>query len=287
MSRKQSLPHRIRYELSKMIRYGESKHQSKIEENTIAPKGIFSFSTYKDYLKHCVAFGKWCQKEYGVRNPKTAKKYVDEYLQKCLDKGLSPSTLKLKRSALAKLFGISGKDFGVAIPNRRRRDIVRSRKAPDPKIEARNKDIVDFIKGTGLRREELLAVTARDIKDIGGHLLINVIKGKGGKFRYARVLPQYESYIKRLREKYISEGRENERLFEDIPKRLEAHHYRGDYAKALYSIIARDVKSIPPEERYCMRGDRKGEVLDKVAMYGVSRNLGHNRIDVIPGHYLY
>ena len=119
------------------------------------------------------------------------------------------------------------------------------------------------------------------------HYLVNIIKGKGGKFRYARVLPKYESYIKRLREKYISEGRENERLFEDIPKRLEAHRYRGDYAKALYSIIARDVKSIPPKERYCMRGDRKGEVLDKVAMYVASRNLGHNRIDVIARNYLY
>lgn len=287
MSKKQNLPHRIRHELSKMIRYGESKHQSKIEENTIAPKGIFSHSTYKDYLKHCVAFGKWCQKEYGVRNPKTAKKYVDEYLQICLDEGLSPSTLKLKRSALAKLFRINGKDFSVEIPDRRRRDIVRSRKAPDPKIEARNKAIVDFIKGTGLRREELLAVTARDIKDIGGHLLVNVIKGKGGKFRYARVLPQYESYIRKLRETFISEGRENERLFKAIPKRLGTHHYRGDYAKALYDIISRDVKSIPPKERYCMRGDRKGEVLDRNAMYVVSRNLGHNRIDVIAGHYLY
>ena len=61
-------------------------------------------------------------------------------------------------------------------------------------------------------------------------------------------------------------------------------NYEG---KALYSIIARDVKSIPPKERYCMRGDRKGEVLDKVAMYVASRNLGHNRIDVIARNYLY
>jgi len=36
-----------------------------------------------------------------------------------------------------------------------------------------------------------------------------------------------------------------------------------------------------------MRKDRAGVVLDRAAMAKVSKWLGHNRLDVIAGHYLY
>ena len=41
------------------------------------------------------------------------------------------------------------------------------------------------------------------------------------------------------------------------------------------------------KEKYFMRADRKGDVYDREAMEKVSKQLGHNRIDVIAGHYLY
>ena len=41
------------------------------------------------------------------------------------------------------------------------------------------------------------------------------------------------------------------------------------------------------KEKYFMRNDRKGDVYDREAMEKVSKQLGHNRIDVIAGHYLY
>ena len=46
-------------------------------------------------------------------------------------------------------------------------------------------------------------------------------------------------------------------------------------------------KDIPKKERYVMRKDRAGEVLDKLAMEITSRMLGHSRINVIAQSYLY
>ena len=40
------------------------------------------------------------------------------------------------------------------------------------------------------------------------------------------------------------------------------------------------------EEIYCCRGDLAGVWYDRKAMLIASRNLGHNRVDVIAGHYL-
>lgn len=48
-----------------------------------------------------------------------------------------------------------------------------------------------------------------------------------------------------------------------------------------------NIENIPISERYIMRKDRAGEILDKRAMRIVSKAMGHNRIDVIALNYLY
>ena len=52
-------------------------------------------------------------------------------------------------------------------------------------------------------------------------------------------------------------------------------------------VGARKEKDIPRADRYVMRKDRAGEVLDKLAMEITSKMLGHNRINVIAQSYLY
>ena len=71
-----------------------------------------------------------------------------------------------------------------------------------------------------------------------------------------------------------------------LPAHMDEHGYRRDYATAYYNQIARDPRSLDPKERYCCRGDLKGVWYDRQAMLEVSRALGHNRINVIAGHYL-
>ena len=50
--------------------------------------------------------------------------------------------------------------------------------------------------------------------------------------------------------------------------------------------MSKERENIPPKDRDCCRNDRKGQHWDKQAMQKASEALGHNRIDVIAGHYL-
>lgn len=77
------------------------------------------------------------------------------------------------------------------------------------------------------------------------------------------------------------------KLLPKISSAYDNHRYRAEYAKRLYQHYARNIENIPISERYIMRKDRAGEILDKRAMRIVSKAMGHNRIDVIALNYLY
>ena len=62
--------------------------------------------------------------------------------------------------------------------------------------------------------------------------------------------------------------------------------YRRLYAQLLYRRVAQDPMTLPREHRYYCHRDRKGTVLDHVAMQYVSRQLGHNRVSVIAQSYI-
>lgn len=65
---------------------------------------------------------------------------------------------------------------------------------------------------------------------------------------------------------------------------MDVHGYRAVYATEVYAMYARD--EIPKEDKYICRKDQKGIILDKKAMLEASKALGHNRIDVVAGHYI-
>lgn len=59
------------------------------------------------------------------------------------------------------------------------------------------------------------------------------------------------------------------------------------YAQKMLKKYSRPIDTLSPSERYVMRRDHAGEILDRRAMYIVSKNLGHSRIDVIAQSYIY
>ncbi len=77
-----------------------------------------------------------------------------------------------------------------------------------------------------------------------------------------------------------------EKVFEKIPNSADIHGYRAEFATTLYKKLEKDINTLPKEKKYYCRKDLKGIVYDKDAMLEVSRALGHNRIDVIAGHYI-
>ena len=78
---------------------------------------IFSYNTYKSYWKHTKYFIKYIKEKHpGCTTLKSAKKYVNEWLQARADQGLSAWTVQLEAKALGKLYGIQPDDENYFTP---------------------------------------------------------------------------------------------------------------------------------------------------------------------------
>ena len=275
---KASLVRQVQEALQELTAYGQSKHLAK-QAGTYKDH-IYSYSTFKVYMQHCNYFVAYCKAEHACRTLEECRPYVNEWLEARISAGLSAYTLKLEAAALAKLYRCSTADFRPT-PARERAAITRSRGAAvrDKGFsEARNSEIIAFCHGTGLRRAELAAVRGADLRERGGRYYIYV-KGKGGRERYAPVLKQYEQAI--VSRMQAAGGGP---VWGSVPSHMDVHAYRAEYATAIYRAHARD--PIPAGDKYYCRGDRKGVVMDRLAMLEASRALGHNRISVVAAHYI-
>ena len=135
---------------------------------------------------------------------------------------------------------------------------------------------MQFLQATGLRRHEVRALRCRDIFAQDGNLLVHVTSGKGGLARDVPVLPGREEQVWA-----VSIGRDpDEVAFLRIPKHMDVHGYRREYAQALYLQYAPG-RSLPPPAGRLKRGD-----YDVEAVLRVSQALGHRRKDVVLRHYL-
>jgi hypothetical protein len=247
---------------------------------------IYSYRTYETYEKHNKYFTAWIHDVVpDGKDRKTleqVRQYVPTWLTKRINEGLSPYTIATEAAGLAKLYGCSVNDFGVKLPERTRAGITRSREhaARDYGFNLeKHADIISFCRGTGLRRDELENLTGTQlIRDASGSFGLDII-GKGGKERFAPIVgPHAQDIIDRC----IAAG--DAHVWSSVPSHMDVHSYRSDYATAIYTAYARD--DIPREERYYCRGDRKGMVMDKTAMLQASKALGHNRLEVVAGHYI-
>lgn len=268
MSKRPSLFHLLLTSLREQERFGHSKHQAKkiaiaqahVEGRSgfgMAPKGVFSINTFAAYRRVAREYANWCKQNTKARTMEEARFYTGFYLQERIDRGLSAWTIQRDRSALRKIFQDSELCWEVPIPRRKLTDIKRSRRAVkmDQRFnESKHQELVDFCRATGLRRHELAAITPQDIYWKIDKLIANVRKGIGGKAREVTVLQGTE-----LRILQIIEGRHLEKpIFDRIPPQMDVHCYRSQYATAR---------------------------LEQAPEIEVSRDLGHNRIDVIRGHY--
>ena len=102
--------HQQAYErLNSMQAFGESRRAAK-SEGADRDK-IFSFNTYKSYWKHTKYFIKYIKEHHPeCTTLKKARKYVSEWLQDGVDRGLSAWTIGVQRSAIGKLYGIAPDD---------------------------------------------------------------------------------------------------------------------------------------------------------------------------------
>ena len=289
-----SLTRQIQERFDSKLAIGESKYKAKKDGN--ANEKIYSWQTYKSYMKQANEFTRYCKEKHQCRTLDECRTYVDEWLKNGINRGLSPYTQKLNACSLAKLYGCSSRDFGVKTDVRHRANIIRSRgeKVRDKHFsEEKNKELVEFCKSTGLRREELKCLTGDKLIHEDGAYKILVNSGsKGGRPRKAPVIGNVELVVN-----LMSKVGSN-KVFEKVKSGADIHSYRSEYATSLYKSIARKIEDIPYDkvnrgtgrkyqsEVYSCRSDLKGVKYDKRAMLDVSKALGHNRISVIAEHYL-
>ena len=302
--------------LTGMQAFGESKKQA-VADGTEKDK-IFSFSTCKAYWKHVKYFIKYIQEKHPeCTTLKSAKKYVNEWLQARTDQGLSAWTIQLEAKAMGKLYGISPDDENYfKPPKRNREDIKRSRgvRVRDKHFSKTNNDeLIRFCKGTGLRRRELAELRGKDLvtrEQIEAEIsrlesrpaaeltpadrkrlemlqdarlfqegyFTHVRSGKGGRERLSPIIgPDSAQIIERMQN-----TPSEEKVWQHVHKSADIHGYRAEYVTAMYKAHARPIEEIP----YDRVNKGTGRKLDKAAMLVCSKALGHNRISVVADNYI-
>lgn len=290
MGHHQSLDYQIVQRFQSILRVGESKHAHKLIGD--AHLWLYSYSTYHSYCKHAKLFAAWLRKNHKeCKKLSQAQKYVNEYLEYRISQKLSPYTIKLDLSALVKLYGGSTASDYIPTPPRLRKDIKRSRhELPHHKhfSEKRNAMLVVYAKATGLRRRELSQLRCGDWElGADGKYYILVSRGaKGGRPRRAEVVcDDPESIINFMK----AQGGAMDKVFKKpISKAAPIHAWRAEYATAVYLKYARPLDTLPREETYYCRKDRKGIKFDKKAMGYASASLGHSfgRYSIVGEHYI-
>lgn len=296
-----SLAKQIQDVFDSKLAIGESKYQDKLEGKktfnditALTQDKIYSWATYKSYMKQANYFAKYCKDTYGCRTLEECKSYVDEWLQKQIEEGKSAYTQKLRACSLAKLYNCKSTDF-IKTEVRNRENITRSRgiKVRDKHFSERNhKDLVEFCKSTGLRRKELKVLTGDKLvykKEEDKYYIKVNVGSKGGRERLAPIIGNVESVVERMK----SVG--TNKVFDKIPLAADIHSYRADYATAIYKAHTRPTEELKCNlgikggntgDVYVCRGDLKGVVYDRKAMEIASKALGHNRISIIAAHYI-
>lgn len=272
--------HQQAYErLNSMQAFGESRRAAK-SEGADRDK-IFSFNTYKSYWKHTKYFIKYIKEHHPeCTTLKKARKYVGEWLQDGVDRGLSAWTIGVQRSAMGKLYGIApdDEDFFKA-PKKQRVNIKRSRgvRVRDKHFSKTNNDgLIKFCQGTGLRRKELQELRGKDLmtraqieaeiselkkllpaeltpdaeKRLGmlkdalmfrEDYFTHVRNGKGGRERVSPIVgPNIEQIVERIRNTPAEE-----KVWQHVHQSADIHGYRAEYATAIYKSHARPIVEIP------------------------------------------
>lgn len=265
--------------LTGMQAFGESKKEA--VTNGTEKEKIFSFNTYKSYWKHTKYFIKYIKENHPeCTTLKSAKKYVNEWLQTRVDQGLSAWTVQLEAKAMGKLYGISPDDENYfKPPKRNREDIKRSRgdRVRDKHFSKTNNDeLIKFCKGTGLRRAELGELRGKDLvtreeieaeisqiesrpaeeltpadtkrlemlqdtRLFEGDYFTHVRNGKGGRERMSPIIgPNTEQIVERIKSTPAEE-----KVWQHIHQSADIHGYRAEYATIIYKAKARAIEEIP------------------------------------------
>ena len=248
-----SLKQQVKECLDSKLAIGKSKFAAKLSGTH--KNYIFSWDTYRSYLKHCCYFVKWSKQQpidpilgHKPRTLDECRIFAERWIQDGIDRGLSAYTLKLQLSALAKLYGCRTTDFDIRTPARRRKNIKRSRgtAARDKHFSVENnRDLITFCKCTGLRRAELMQIRGTDLIMHEGRFCLDIKRGtKGGRLRISPIIGSSEEIetVKRI----CAEAGTN-KVCPKPNENADIHSYRAEYATRIYNACKREFSEFKNE----------------------------------------
>lgn len=178
--------------------------------------------------------------------------YVEAFIRDREKQGFSAYTVKMEKSALAKLYG---RDFDFETIATRRQDITRSRKEHTEGdkhfSETKNSELVNACRCIGFRRSELEKASAADLFQAGGFWFVRII-GKGGRLRAARIVGTDEEINRAVEYVKTLDGNNH------VSSAADIHSYRADYATRVYLSAARDISGLKGEKNRLYGIDGQG-----------------------------
>lgn len=277
---------------------GKSRHLGKKEGDNY--RYITSQKTFRDVSAVWRRFSQFVaerSKGDDLDSLESILKYADRYLQSCVDKDLSAWTLTTYKTHLGKVFDLPTTAFIPTKP-RLRADIKRSRHDVeiDKHISQVKHDFFAMVGGaTGLRKSEMQAIRGTALspeRDEDGFYYF-VTKGKGGRFRRSPIVANEEeekliiALFRQAGDFYVFNNRHNDVQTYAVPKNLDEHSHRAEYARRVYKHYERNILDLPRKQKTFLRKDLRGHVLDKFAELKTSQALGHNRVDEFRRSYAY
>lgn len=261
---------------------GRSKHADKRGEGT--REKIYSVSTLSTYKRNCCYFVKWCKARHGCKTLQECRQYAAEWIQG--QKELSAWTQKTRAASVAKLYRVPAAALGIVTPSRNRSAIKRSRfvtRSDAHFSEERNSKYMTWGRCTGLRRREMSMIRGSALFFRNGEPFLRVTDGtKGGRPREAPIVGRPEE-VELVIELCRAAG--SGKVFDHIPKGMDEHANRKQYANAVYQKHKRPLFTLEHRQKYFCRGDMHGFVYDRRAMLRASEALGHGRINIIASNY--
>lgn len=304
MSRKTQLAHGIRERGKELFQPGNSSHAAKLAGDRGFGKSDFiirSHKTYENYWDQWQRFATWAKNQRGIgrwetlveRRDELASAWLEQERDRELPNGKRQSawSLAMYRSALRMLFRDSKLAENIVLPSRRRQDIRRSRRPAERDTgfsRERNRILLDFARATACRRDELSRIQVRDIECVDGIPMAVFVgrdsSSKGGKTFWKELISdeQRQAVAAALAAARMREpGRDEARLFERVPVRMDVHAERRAGAQDEYR--RRSGRELPLSE-----GRLKSGAMDEKAAKEVGEWLGHgpDRAETVGRHYL-
>lgn len=258
MAKRPSLGHQFHQALESKKAIGQSRHEAKAEGT--AHQGIYSYKTYDAYKNSSKQFAKWIKSEF----PEV--KYLSEidrdmckkYIKFREQSGCSAYTYSQDMAMISKTLDISLTKKECEVATRKLNNITKNK--IDNGFRTESGAIELILKGTGLRRNELVNLKVKNLI-VENNRVVGVLvrKGaKGGKVREVQVRKEYQEHIYKTVEGLDSDSKV---ISEEIPKQLQAHRYRAEYAQNMYKELVELGREDPLKD--------------------LTENMGHNRKSVL------